>query len=884
VEGNVTGVKENTQPIPRVTGDVPVVAATPVEPRRTGDWAAIHATDSESGSSRDAEVVSFLRQFRVLVGSGRLYQRNHPRFLERLTAAETQLRRLLESDTALVLAVERRGFILPMQGGTEHELLNDPRGELRPLADELLRAGICSILFQPQVNIGELDRFAYQISQVPRSATPGDTASRKGWETWIHEQGIVGIRLNVPTERRDSLLMASLVSAVLAYDESPLRSARARAATAQPAATFEQMSATLRLVGKLAPPQDFETQAAAEDVARRIHAVLSKADRTQVSRVVHAVSQVKPREGEGLEIYLQRLADSLILSFVRDKFQSGQIKPMELAPTMIRLDQERTQTSQGSDSARSGQHDETRVAMLCEKFWNAMPARERARVLRSGDAWCLPVAIVDRYLEPLVVAVTRKKSETAGREARKVLMNYARCLASEEGKARWAAAAGLSELIPVISRLWPHPELASLGGDVVQALVVETSPGIAGVLTAVVENLARMAVTKREFGAFEQLLGALESSPHDDQHAHIPMLIGRILNDDQWLYLVDAALTSRPPHPVIPRLLGRAPDRLIDRLGLLLTAPNGLNSLPAMVRLVLAVGEPVLGALETRLYEPRRQRTATAIHLLSLADPVRLAKALARALPSWEWSLQDLAVSELTRSTDPEVVALSAKAFVDTVAEAHALVVPCMIDHIGIANESSGTSMLLRVAEGIHPALRDIYFRIKAVEALGRMRVPEAAPILRQIIRERSGLAHVEPAALRNTAEESLALLENHPSSARVRATEKILEETGISKSRPRRYLRAQLPSPLTAAIAGTHTGPARIRTISMGGAFLESDRALSVGDSVRLEIRSSMRKINSTVVVRNISLSGTGVEFVHMKAEDRELLRKLVNQHLTQD
>ena len=35
---------------------------------------------------------------------------------------------------------------------------------------------------------------------------------------------------------------------------------------------------------------------------------------------------------------------------------------------------------------------------------------------------------------------------------------------------------------------------------------------------------------------------------------------------------------------------------------------------------------------------------------------------------------------------------------------------------------------LLQIAVGEHLSLRDIYFRIKAIEALGRMRVPEAAP------------------------------------------------------------------------------------------------------------------------------------------------------------
>jgi len=43
--------------------------------------------------------------------------------------------------------------------------LNDPRGELRALADELLRSGICSLLFTPQINVGELDLFAHEMSR-----------------------------------------------------------------------------------------------------------------------------------------------------------------------------------------------------------------------------------------------------------------------------------------------------------------------------------------------------------------------------------------------------------------------------------------------------------------------------------------------------------------------------------------------------------------------------------------------------------------------------------------------------------------------------------------------------------------------------------------------
>ena len=269
---------------------------------------------------------------------------------------------------------------------------------------------------------------------------------------------------------------------------------------------------------------------------------------------------------------------------------------------------------------------------------------------------------------------------------------------------------------------------------------------------------------------------------------------------------------ASPLNPVIPRLLKRCPDRLIDRLGLLLTASDGMNSLPAMVRLIHATGEPVLGALETRLYEARRQRIATAIHLLASADPKRLAGALPRALASWEWSLQDLAATELMKWTNPPVVAATAQAFLSTFAEAHAMVVPCMIDHLGIAHETAAVPALLQIAVGEHLSLRDIYFRIKAVEALGRMRVPEAATPLLKMVRLRNGLAHDEPAALRAAAEEALGLLENRPSSARARIAESTRTKSSMAHSRPRRYPRVRLVPSLTATIAGSAR---RVRTCS---------------------------------------------------------------------
>ena len=126
-----------------------------------------------------------------------------------------------------------------------------------------------------------------------------------------------------------------------------------------------------------------------------------------------------------------------------------------------------------------------------------------------------------------------------------------------------------------------------------------------------------------------------------------------------------------------------------------------------------------------------------------------------------------------------------------------------------------------------------------------------------------------------------LALLENRPSSARARIAESARTKSSVAHTRPRRYLRARLQPPLQAAISGTRNGTARVRVLALGGAFLETDQRLALGDSMQLEIRTGLRKIQSTAVVRNITATGAGVEFVHMKPRDRERLRRLITQLL---
>ena len=410
-----------------------------------------------------------------------------------------------------------------------------------------------------------------------------------------------------------------------------------------------------------------------------------------------------------------------------------------------------------------------------------------------------------------------------------------------------------------------------------RSLIAEESPGIAGMSVALVEKLACQAVQRSDFAEFERILAAIEGAPRDADHSHLLELAARLADDSNWSAMVNASLAVGPLDPALPQLLRRAPERLVEDLGARLAATSGLDELPAMARLATATGEAVLGVLESHLADPRRQRAGTAIKLLAATEPQRLVDSLPRTLPGWDWNLQDLAVAELTRRDSAKKVNGVARAFAAVLPEAHALVAPMMLDEIGLAVESSAVPLLCEIAGGNLAALRDVFTRIKAIEALGRLRAAQAADLLRTLLRQRAGLVHTEPAGLRAAAEEALALIENHPSSARVRASRDSVEKASAPYSRPRRYLRIPLERPFAAQIGSPVARAARVSSISLGGAFLESNEHLAVGDHIRVDIRAGLRRIHSTAIVRNVSPAGGGVEFLKMPDVDRERLRRLV-------
>jgi hypothetical protein len=734
-----------------------------------------------------------------------------------------------------------------------------------------------------EFHVGELDTLTQLIRAALLKSDESSSKKRTSWwSAKLLEYGVEGIRVNAPTDRKVDTVLTSLIAALVAFGGN---SANENTDAPITAPTIESLSDMLRLIARLTPPLEIARGLSPEDAARAIHGALAEAKRDTVHLLRNTISQYSPRESEAPQPYLVRLSEKIILESLNSDLSNGTLTPQAFSKNLHALGKLLV-SSGGYTGPHASQHlsslasiwaDEAHHEKMKEKFWLELAPREKSAVLRGPDVWCVPVSAIRSALVQLADA----GADAPRREARNILLNYSRRLETVDPPARRLVASGLKELSSVIESLWPNQLPEELSRSALKALEQETVPETAALLSAFLEMLGRIAVTRGDYVGLEGILSGLEKPPRETQFEHMHALAHRLIAQDRWLLLVDAALANRALDPALPRLLVRDSERLLDRLTNLLTEPRGSELLPPMARLLRTIGVPVLNLLESRLYEARRQRVSAAIKMLAAADPERLLRALPRALASWEWNLQDLAVSELSRPSNATSARSAAFIFSALLGDAHPLVVPMMIDHLGIAQEISAVPQLMHIASGVHELLRDQFVRIKAIEALARMRATESKDLLVQICEKRDGLAYAEPAGIRTVAADALVLLGDRPAATQIRSAYEHTSQAGSSFVVPRRYARVPLESPLRAQIEGGQSAVARVKTISLGGAYLESHKKLSVGDTIQLEVRSGLRKIHFTAVVRNAGPDGNGVEFVHMKSDDRDKLRKLVQRHL---
>src|SRR6202047_2262558 len=368
--------------------------------------------------------------------------------------------------------------------------LADARGDLHELAKDLQRAGIHTLFFARAFHVGELDTLAQLVrATLLKSEGTWKQGTAPWWPEQLVENRVEGISVNTQTERKVDSVLASLIAALVA---SGGHSPREVTETPILAPQIDDLVDTLRLLARLTPPLEAARGLSPEEAARAIHGAMEEASRDTVRLLLSSMSQYAPREGERPQTYLLRLSERLIFEFLGPEVSAGTLTPPSVRPMLHRMGEVLVNAG-GYSGPHSSAHltsfattwaTDTHREKLVERFWLELPPREISAVLRGPDVWCVPIVALRQTLGQLADA----GADAPRREARNILLNYARRIENEDAPARRSVAAGLNELPAIIESLWPNQLPEDLSRGTLKALEKETIPEAAALLAAFLET------------------------------------------------------------------------------------------------------------------------------------------------------------------------------------------------------------------------------------------------------------------------------------------------------------------------------------------------------------------------------------------------------------
>jgi len=576
---------------------------------------------------------------------------------------------------------------------------------------------------------------------------------------------------------------------------------------------------------------------------------------------------------------LLRLAEHLAIRFALERYERGEVKVDAVRQLFERMSQEieglrKILGAHEQRLADAGVVVESTAELLDRQFWSAVPERGKRAVLTSSDAWCIPPRNVKQYVEELLQRGDEKT-------ALAILQNYAACLQSTDFEARRRTAIGLADLADAYALIQGRPLAPAIQVAGAQ-LSVERDDNLQGLISAAFVRLAQEAGLKRVFPAMLQALDSLDSVEHQRPvfaqslrpriglDKRVPEFLEDVLRGDRAMGGLEVLL-QRMPRSAAENLISRF-NRMFNR-----------EEMQRLVDLAASVGSELMASLRDTLRSGSANEAAETAGLLSRLEASALERWLPERLPDWPRQAQDRVVRLVAMGGAPDRGSL----LVNLIHMLDPVLLPLAIDEIGFSEDASCIPVLLRLAEGNPGRAAGPFVRLKAIEALGRLRAREAFDLLRGIAEARHMFHWTHPVELRLAAVQSLTKIDADSSREFVPRSGFGADELSLAPLdtlpnakyfRRRRYPRVRLAQPIPAiATVGQDSYRLEIRGLSLSGGIAVGDKHLPPGTLVSMRIGSGLRPIRAQVLMRDARAQGLGFEFAEMDLDERARLRKLL-------
>ncbi len=577
---------------------------------------------------------------------------------------------------------------------------------------------------------------------------------------------------------------------------------------------------------------------------------------------------------------LMKAAEHMAIRFALDRYSKGEVKVNAVHQMMEHMSRQMDSLRQilklqEEKMNKAGILVESHADILDRMFWAEVPESGKKTVLLSHEAPCVPPRNVRQFVELLL-----DRDEKEG--SAEILNNYSGCLNAKEADSRRKTAIGLSQLADLYARLGGEP----MGGairKVTEQLCVEKDPELQSLLSAAFVRLSQEASEAKNYQALNEVCSGMEMLLQQ-RPVMVNDLRPRVGVENRIPEFIEEALNLDPIPPellvVLRRTCQSGAEHLADRFFRCMRR----DECDRMVELVKEMGSPALVQLREILRTGQSRQASAVVGLLSRLDVGTLLELLPARLPEWNRFYHDIVVRQVAYGAAPD----RGRTLLELAEVLDAVVLPEAIDEIGMSSDISAAPPLVAMAKPGEAASRSPFVQLKAIESLGRLRDPEAVPLLREIIETKKRFGWVHHRELRIAAAQSLSKTDP-------RYSAQILSDSGIEPAelaiapldtapacpwvRQRRYERMVLARTLGATI-GSSWGKSKImiRELSLGGGMGTKEDNLRIGSEADLEISVGMRaKIKAHVLLRRARVNEVGFEIVNTDLESRYRLRRLL-------
>ena len=905
-------------------------------------------TTTINDSARTASARGFVRSLNILLKFARMYDFGHPRTAKQYETAWTELRMALGSDdeTGLLLAVSGDQLLLD---GTPLESAAAEKSFARMLSG----AGIASIHFSPKVTQASLARFVRgfptgsgtkpgQLAEQLKVALDGDPnihvnevcfvpADSAVAKTTVAAQ-LAARTLGMNSEQTDELLNdpGKLLQLIVAAEGKGEGGGAASAEGSGPAesgvpgggggfspfglargesARWSQASSGIRGnrsarsgPGSMAVETGLMTLN--EDELQGILQVLAQIARTNqeskidpasfqsrlsalprrarftVSQALAALAAQAPDEASDKPTLL-RLAENIAVRFALERYERGDVKVDAVRQMLDEMSMELDGLRKilgvyEQKMKRAGIAPGSHVDLLAREFWANVQEEKLKSVIESADAWCVPATKIREFLDGPI-----SRGETAAVES--TLRNYASCLRNKSREARRQTAIGLAELAPYYAKSDEKLFINTIR-EIGLQLAEEQDSELQSVVGAALVRMSQEAQTRRCYAAIQrsvEMLNYLESEKPGTGKNLRP----RIAVENHLPEFIDESLRHGNIPGGLRDLMRRMPQAASEQIASRFSRVGFREDCELLVSMLDTLGPEGLDHLRKQLQQGGTNEAIDTVGILVRMDREMVERVLPDRMKDWKRTAHDRIVRQIASSGAPDRGRLLLELFhqLDT------LIRPLAIDEIGMSGENAADMLLLRIAEGDVPKGSTEFLRLKAIEALGRLRTSGSEAILRKVAEAKKTFRWANPAELRlvaaqalekidadwarhfiprsglNIAEFSLEILDSDPTSPAIRQ---------------RRYPRLRLEQPVSATVTNLREScKIEIPEMALSGGVAVCDQSLHPGSVIEMKLNAGQKPVKAQTIVRDANTQARAFEVVDMDLEERARLRKLLVQ-----